>query len=83
MAVFKPVQLEGTEVKRASLCNITEMKRLGIGAPEKTKLKVIKSNMIIPKVIEADSCGTTFEIPEVCPVCNHPQAYFEVHVDNF
>lgn len=79
VAVFAPVQLEGTEVKRASLCNITEMKRLGIGAPEKTKLKVIKSNMIIPKVIEADSCGTTFEIPEVCPVCG---AKTEIHIGN-
>ncbi len=77
VAVFKPVQLEGTEVKRASLCNITEMKRLGIGAPEVTKLKVIKSNMIIPKVIEADSNGTSFEIPDKCPVCGAPT---EIHV---
>lgn len=77
VAVFKPVQLEGTEVKRASLCNITEMKRLGIGAPEKTTLKVIKSNMIIPKVIAADSNGTTFDIPDMCPVCGAPT---EIHV---
>ncbi len=69
VAVFAPVQLEGTEVKRASLCNLTEMKRLGIGAGGATTLKVIKSNMIIPKVIAADPHGTAAEIPERCPVC--------------
>lgn len=79
VAVFKPVQLEGTEVKRASLCNLTEMKRLGIGAPGVTTLKVIKSNMIIPKVIAADGQGTSFEIPTVCPVCGAPT---EIHVGN-
>lgn len=79
VAVFKPVRLEGTEVKRASLCNLTEMKRLGIGAPGITTLKVIKSNMIIPKVIAADGKGTGFEIPKNCPVCGAPT---EIHVGN-
>lgn len=69
VAIFEPVQLEGTEVKRASLCNLTELRRLGIGAPGATTVKVIKSNMIIPKVIEADSHGTGCDIPTVCPVC--------------
>lgn len=72
VAVFRPVQLEGTEVKRAHLCNITEMRRLGIGEPGTTTLKVIKANMIIPKVIEADGHGTSFEIPAACPVCGAP-----------
>ncbi|MCR5254527.1 MAG: NAD-dependent DNA ligase LigA [Acetatifactor sp.] len=69
VAVFEPVWLEGTTVKRASLCNISEMKRLGIGADKKTRLTIIKSNMIIPKCIQADNRGTTFEIPDKCPVC--------------
>ena len=72
VAVFAPVRLEGTEVKRASLCNLTEMKRLGIGLPQVTELKVIKSNMIIPKIIAADGHGTSFEIPAACPVCGAP-----------
>ncbi|MDO4492680.1 MAG: NAD-dependent DNA ligase LigA [Clostridia bacterium] len=72
VAVFAPVRLEGTDVRRASLCNLTEMKRLGIGADSVTKLKVIKSNMIIPKVIAADGCGTAFSVPETCPVCGAP-----------
>lgn len=72
VAVFDPVHLEGTQVKRALLCNISEMRRLGIGADRKTKLKVIKANMIIPKVVAADSGSTTFEIPDKCPVCGAP-----------
>lgn len=77
VAVFDPVHLEGTEVKRALLCNISEMKRLGIGADRITKLSVIKANMIIPKVISADPCGTSFEIPDKCPVCG---ADTEIHI---
>lgn len=77
VAVFDPVHLEGTEVKRALLCNISEMERLGIGANRVTKLNVIKANMIIPKVISADAGGTDFEIPAVCPVCGAPT---EIHV---
>ena len=69
VAVFDPVSLEGTTVTRASLCNISEMKRLGIGEDRKTALTVIKSNMIIPKVIKANGHGTSFTIPEFCPVC--------------
>jgi DNA ligase (NAD+) len=72
VAVFDPVSLEGTTVTRASLCNISEMKRLGIGEDRKTNITVIKSNMIIPKVIRADAHGTMFNIPEKCPVCSAP-----------
>ncbi|MCR5203848.1 MAG: NAD-dependent DNA ligase LigA [Lachnospiraceae bacterium] len=72
VAVFDPVSLEGTTVTRASLCNISEMKRLGIGADRATALTVIKSNMIIPKCIKANPHGTEFIIPEKCPVCGAP-----------
>ena len=50
VAIFEPVELEGTTVRRASLCNISECERLGIGGPG-TTLSVIKANKIIPKVI--------------------------------
>ena len=50
VAVFKPVELEGTTVQRASLCNVSECERLGIG-DKGTRLQVIKANKIIPKVI--------------------------------
>ena len=69
VAVFDPVRLEGTTVKRASLCNVSELYRLGIGANDVTTVKVIKSNMIIPKCIAADAHGTKPYIPTECPVC--------------
>lgn len=69
VAVFGSVQLEGTTVSRASLCNISELERLGLGENGKTKLRVIKANKIIPKVVEVIEKEGTFEIPSVCPVC--------------
>ena len=68
VAVFKPVELEGTTVKRASLCNISECERLRIG-DKGTKIAVIKANKIIPKVINVVERLGVFHIPEVCPVC--------------
>ena len=68
IAVFKPTEIEGTTVKRASLCNISECERLGIG-DKGTKIAVIKANKIIPKVINVIERLGVFHIPEVCPVC--------------
>ncbi len=68
VAVFEPVEIEGTTVKRASLCNISECERLGIGG-KGTVLSVIKANKIIPKVIHVTKTEGVFEIPAVCPVC--------------
>ena len=69
VAIFRPVELEGTTVKRASLCNISECERLGIGE-QGTKLSVIKANKIIPKVIKVIETVGTLHIPETCPVCH-------------
>ncbi len=71
VAVFSPVQLEGTTVKRASLCNISECERLGIGGPG-TELSVIKANKIIPKVVAVTRSVGELEIPATCPVCGAP-----------
>ena len=68
VAVFAPVELEGTTVQRASLCNISECERLGIGG-KGTHLQVIKANKIIPKVIKITEKVGTLEIPHACPVC--------------
>lgn len=71
VAVFAPVDLEGTTVKRASLCNISECERLGLGE-KGTKIQVIKANKIIPKVIRVvEKCGM-LHIPDCCPVCHAP-----------
>lgn len=69
VAIFDPVFLEGTTVTRASLCNISEMDRLGIGEDKHTKLKIIKANKIIPKCVGVVSAQGHYTIPKVCPVC--------------
>jgi DNA ligase (NAD+) len=71
VAVFQTVELEGTTVKRASLCNISECERLGIGGAG-TQISVIKANKIIPKVIAVTQSVGTFTIPDQCPVCHAP-----------
>ena len=71
VAVFKPVELEGTTMQRASLCNVSECERLGIG-DKGTRLQVIKANKIIPKVINITEVVGSFVIPNECPVCHAP-----------
>ena len=71
VAIFEPVELEGTTVKRASLCNISECERLGIGGPG-TQLSVIKANKIIPKVIAVTQSAGSFIVPDQCPICHAP-----------
>lgn len=75
VAVFEPVELEGTTVKRASLCNISECERLSMG-DRGTVLSVIKANKIIPKVIHVSKTEGALQIPSVCPVCGAPT---EIH----
>ena len=72
VAVFAPVTLEGTTVSRASLCNISELERLGIGENGRTELQIIKANKIIPKCTAVLRAEGKFEIPAVCPVCGAP-----------
>ncbi len=71
VAIFQPIELEGTTVRRASLCNISECERLGIGGPG-TQLSVIKANKIIPKVIAIKQSVGSFIVPSECPVCHAP-----------
>lgn len=79
VAVFDPVELEGTTVRRASLCNISECERLGMGGPG-TELSVIKANKIIPKVIRVRQTVGELAIPERCPVCGAPTEIRESQV---
>lgn len=74
VAVFDPVQIEGTTVSRASLCNLTEIERLGVG--KECTLSVIKANKIIPKCIAVKDAVGAVEIPKECPVCHHPTRIF-------
>ncbi|MBR1870206.1 MAG: NAD-dependent DNA ligase LigA [Kiritimatiellae bacterium] len=68
VAVFKPVELEGTLVRRATLHNVSECERLGIGGAG-TVIDVIKANKIIPKVVAVERKEGVFSPPETCPVC--------------
>lgn len=67
VAIFEPVELEGTTVSRASVHNISIVKglRLGIG----DRITVYKANMIIPQIAENLTQSDSLEIPESCPVC--------------
>ena len=67
VAEFDPVELEGTEVSRATLHNISIMKELNIEIGK--EITVIKANQIIPKIIYCNSDNYNFEIPEICPIC--------------
>lgn len=67
VAIFDPVELEGTTVRRASLHNISIIRQLQLGIGD--KIEVIKANMIIPQVINNLTKSNTAAIPSVCPVC--------------
>ena len=72
VAIFDPVWLEGTTVSRASLVNLSEMDRLGIGENDATELEVIKANKIIPKVISVPRAEGRYTLPSACPACGAP-----------
>ena len=67
VAVFDPVELEGTTVNRASLHNLSIMEELKIGIGD--KILVYKANMIIPQIAENITKSSNVKIPENCPVC--------------
>lgn len=72
IAVFMPIEIDGTTVEKASLHNISVMKSLGIKAKGQT-VYVLKSNMIIPQIDSADDIDIKENlIPETCPICNQP-----------
>lgn len=67
VAVFEPVELEGTTVSRASVHNISILESLMLG--EGDQITVYKANMIIPQIAENLTRSGTVEIPSACPVC--------------
>lgn len=67
VAIFEPVELEGTTVSRASVHNISIMKELQLGIGD--KIQVYKANMIIPQITENLTRSGNLEIPDTCPVC--------------
>ena len=67
VAIFEPVELEGTTVSRARVHNISILKGLKLGIGD--RITVYKANMIIPQIYENLTGSDTVEIPEYCPVC--------------
>ncbi len=67
VAIFEPVELEGTTVSRASVHNISVLRSLQLGIGD--KITVYKANMIIPQIAENLTKSDSVEIPETCPVC--------------
>ena len=74
VAIFRPVELEGTTVSRASVHNISVMRELKLGIGD--TITVYKANMIIPQIAENLTGSNNVVIPAECPVCGSPT---EIH----
>ena len=77
VAIFEPVELEGTTVSRASVHNVSIVKGLKLGIGD--HITVYKANMIIPQIAENLTKSDTLEIPKVCPVCAQPTQIRQVN----
>jgi len=70
IAVFDPVEIEGTTVNKAGLHNVSILRQLALG--EGDQISVYKANMIIPQVAENFTRSGSAKIPDACPVCQSP-----------
>ena len=77
VAIFEPVELEGTTVSRASVHNISIVRGLKLGIGD--RITVYKANMIIPQIAENLTKSDTLEIPGHCPVCGQPTEIRQVN----
>lgn len=67
VAIFEPVELEGTTVSRASVHNVSIVKELALGIGD--RITVYKANMIIPQIAENLTRSGNASVPDTCPVC--------------
>ena len=70
VAIFEPVDLNGAITTRATLHNITYIKDMMLGIGD--KIRVYRSNMVIPKVHDSIDKSGNFNIPDKCPICGQP-----------
>lgn len=70
VAIFEPVDLNGAVTTRATLHNVTYIKKMMLGVGD--RIRVYRSNMVIPKVHDSIDKSGNFEIPDKCPVCGQP-----------
>lgn len=77
VAIFEPVELEGTTVSRASVHNISIVRGLKLGIGD--RITVYKANMIIPQIAENLTQSDSLEIPDACPVCGQPTRISQIN----
>lgn len=77
VAIFEPVELEGTTVSRASVHNISIVSELKLGIGD--EIEVYKANMIIPQIAKNLTESDSLEIPDKCPVCGEKTV---IHKEN-
>lgn len=70
VAIFEPVDLNGAITTRATLHNITYIKDMMLGIGD--RIRVYRSNMVIPKVHDSIDKSCNFSIPDKCPICGQP-----------
>lgn len=70
VAIFEPVNLNGAITTRATLHNITYIKNMMLGIGD--RIRVYRSNMVIPKVHDSIDKSGNFSIPDKCPICGQP-----------
>lgn len=70
VAIFKPVDLSGAITTRATLHNITYIKNMMLGIGD--RIRIYRSNMVIPKVHDSIDKSDNFTIPSTCPICGEP-----------
>ena len=75
VAIFEPVELEGTTVSRASVHNVSIVRQLQLGIGD--TIQVYKANMIIPQIAENLTRSGKIVIPDECPVCGEPTSIHE------
>ena len=81
VAIFEPVELEGTTVSRASVHNNSILRALRLGLGD--RITVYKANMIIPQIAENLTASDTLEIPAICPVCGGATEIRQVNEGQF
>lgn len=77
VAVFEPIEIEGTTVSRASVHNLSIMENLKLGIGD--KIEVFKANMIIPQIAKNNTCSNNITYPDKCPVCHQETTLKEIN----
>ena len=70
VAIFEQIEIDGTQVERASLHNVSILKELQLGIGD--EITIVKCNQIIPQIKDNLTRSNTCEIPSICPICGQP-----------